>query len=323
MSIISPDFFNSNNYNYIYKNPKIHNEGIKSQHWQLKDMLKTFNEQLLFSQQNKVFLYDTELKQKKILATELKFNPASLCAYEDYLVVGGASGQLYIKNLKTKTYLCSSISNSINNHINISQNTIYISSNDRNLKIITLDLESSYKIPFPSQVNYSSVSPDNKYLVLVGDSNDVYLYGIENFNYRLITKLKTINDGGFCISWNKLSNMFAVATQDGHVCVWDVRKEQKLKILNSQQCGTPKGAVRSVFFSKKHSIDLLFFTEQYSFINVYDTRTFEFRQINNVKDSLLTGSTMLEESYKVFVSTETEIFEYDIDTIIRRTFGGI
>lgn len=323
MSFISSNNYEFNYHKFIYKNPKIHNEGIKSQHWQLKDMLKTYENKLLFSQHNKVFLYDTKLKQKKILANELKFYPASLNAYKNYLVVGGANGQLYIKNLETKTFLISSISNSINNHINISEDAIYISNNDRNLKIITLDLENLLQINFPSQVNHSCVSPDNKYLVLVGDSNDVFLYGIEKLHYRLIAKLKTVNDGGFCVSWNKLSNMFAVATQDGHVCIWDIRNEKKIKILNSQQCGTPKGAVRSVFFSKKHSIDLLFFTEQYSYINVYDTRTFEHRQINNVKDSMLTGSTILENDYKVFVSTETEIFEYDIDTVIRRIFGGI
>ncbi|EQB61879.1 wd40 yvtn repeat-like protein [Vairimorpha apis BRL 01] len=297
MSFISSNNYEFNYHKFIYKNPKIHNEGIKSQHWQLKDMLKTYENKLLFSQHNKVFLYDTKLKQKKILANELKFYPASLNAYKNYLVVGGANGQLYIKNLETKTFLISSISNSINNHINISEDAIYISNNDRNLKIITLDLENLLQINFPSQVNHSCVSPDNKYLVLVGDSNDVFLYGIEKLHYRLIAKLKTVNDGGFCVSWNKLSNI--------------------------QQCGTPKGAVRSVFFSKKHSIDLLFFTEQYSYINVYDTRTFEHRQINNVKDSMLTGSTILENDYKVFVSTETEIFEYDIDTVIRRIFGGI
>lgn len=306
---------------FISGKPIIHHEEVKTQHWQLKSMLKIYNEVLIFPQSNKIYSYDYVYKTKFQITDNLNFAPTSFCPYKNFLAVGGSKGQLYIKNLISGETKMSHISENINNHINIHNDIVYISNNDRVLKIISLDELFTKNIEFISQVNFSSVSPDNKYLVMVGDSNDVYVYSIENQSYRLIRKLKTLGDGGFSVSWNSLSNKFAVATQDGHVCIWDIRSDDKLKILNSQQQGSHKGAIRNVFFSKKKSLDLLFFTEQSSYFNVFDTRTFEKRKIVNVSTDLqITGATISEQNAKIFVSSNSEIYEYDINTISRRIF---
>ncbi|KAK6090466.1 hypothetical protein P3W45_000563 [Vairimorpha bombi] len=279
---------------FILDTPILHNEGVKTQHWQLKDMLKIHNEHLIFPQSNTIFSYAYQTENKHQLTEELKFAPTSFCAYKDHLVVGGSKGQLYVKNLISDEF---------------------------HLRILSLDNEEYTTIEFISQVNFSSVSPDNKYLILVGDSNDVYVYSIEHSSYRLIKKLKTMRDGGFSVSWNNLSNKFAVATQDGYVCIWDIRSDEKLTTLNSEQQGSHKGAIRNVFFSRKKSLDLLFFTEQSSYLNAFDTRTFEKRHLVNVsRDLQITGATISEENCKIFVSSDTDIYEYDINTISRRIF---
>jgi WD40 repeat protein len=306
---------------FILDTPILHNEGVKTQHWQLKDMLKIHNEHLIFPQSNTIFSYAYQTENKHQLTEELKFAPTSFCAYKDHLVVGGSKGQLYVKNLISDEFQYSYISENINNHINIHNDLIYVSNNDKSLRILSLDNEEYTTIEFISQVNFSSVSPDNKYLILVGDSNDVYVYSIEHSSYRLIKKLKTMRDGGFSVSWNNLSNKFAVATQDGYVCIWDIRSDEKLTTLNSEQQGSHKGAIRNVFFSRKKSLDLLFFTEQSSYLNAFDTRTFEKRHLVNVsRDLQITGATISEENCKIFVSSDTDIYEYDINTISRRIF---
>lgn len=109
---------------------------------------------------------------------ELTFAPTSLCANGNFVVVGGGKGQLYVRNRISSDHKYYFISENINNHIGIHDNTIYVSNNDRNLKILSLETEVTQNIEFISQVNFSSVSPDGKYLVMVGDTNDVFIYTI-------------------------------------------------------------------------------------------------------------------------------------------------
>ena len=89
---------------FIYTFPKKHTEGVKTQHWQLKDMLKINNGNLIFPQSNKIYSYDYIAQIKYPLTQELIFLPTSLCAQEELVVVGGGKGQLYVKNLYTKNH---------------------------------------------------------------------------------------------------------------------------------------------------------------------------------------------------------------------------
>ncbi|EEQ81313.1 hypothetical protein NCER_102316 [Vairimorpha ceranae BRL01] len=306
---------------FIYTFPKKHTEGVKTQHWQLKDMLKINNGNLIFPQSNKIYSYDYTAQIKYPLTQELIFLPTSLCAQEELVVVGGGKGQLYVKNLYTKNHKYFFLSDHINNHISIHDKTIYVSNNDKILRILSLEKDHINQINFISQVNFSSVSPDGRFLILVGDTNDVFVYTIENNGYKFFKKLKTVNDGGFSVTWNNLSNKFAVGTQDGFVCVWDIRSDEKLYTLCSKQQGSHRGAIRNVFFSTKKSLDLLFFTEQSSYLSVYDTRTFTKRHVVKVEQDLqITGATISEEDCKIFVSSESTIYEYDINTVSRRIF---
>lgn len=74
------------------------------------------------------------------------------------------------------------------------------------------------------------------------------------------------NDAGFSCAWNQSSEKFAVASQDGYVCVWDVRSTEKLVKMATTQNPQVKGACRCVKFSPSGSMDLLAFSEVRLFV---------------------------------------------------------
>jgi WD40 repeat protein len=161
-------------------------------------------------------------------------------------------------------------------------------------------------------------------MVAVGDTNQVFVYNISNQGqYELIQTLNTVKDAGFSCAWDHSSTKFAVGCQDGFVCLWDVRRSKQLTQLTSQQTNG-RGAVRSVKFSQSSSLDLLAFTEHTSFVNVFDARTFETRDILRIgtptAELNLTGLTFSSDSRSIFVGTEQTILEYDVNTRNRRIF---
>jgi WD40 repeat protein len=81
-------------------------------------------------------------------------------------------------------------------------------------------------------------------MVAVGDSNQVspssfndqvFVYDIGANSYTKTATLTGAKDAGFSCAWSRASDKFAVASQDGVVCVWDVRSSEKLAMLNSKQ----------------------------------------------------------------------------------------
>ncbi|KAJ9124866.1 hypothetical protein QFC24_002795 [Naganishia onofrii] len=73
--------------------------------------------------------------------------------------------------------------------------------------------------------NHSSLSPDGRTLICVGDNHEVYLYEVISggSDFRLIRTYRASDDAGFSTSWSKDGKKFAVASQDGVVTVWDHR----------------------------------------------------------------------------------------------------
>lgn len=167
------------------------------------------------------------------------------------------------------------VGGSINNALCISkhfdQTRLLICNNDETIKIYSLpDLARLATLTFPTAVNYASVSPDGKKMVVVGDTSQVYLYNISTSgNYEKVSTLtgealpltKASSDAGFSCSWNQSSEKFAVASQDGYVSVWDIRSTEKIAKISASQNPQVKGACRCVKFSPSGSMDLLAFSE--------------------------------------------------------------
>ncbi|KAJ3119622.1 hypothetical protein HK100_000219 [Physocladia obscura] len=233
------------------------------------------------------------------------------------------------------------------------QPRLFICNNDETIKIYTLPgLQRITSIQLPTAVNYASVSPDGKKLCAVGDNNQVFLYDVTGQGgYTKISTLTATTDACFSCAWNHSSDKFAVACQDGFVCVWDVRSTEKLAKISTKQVYTiynvyylfcqlsnynfqnpqVKGAARCVKFSMSGSVDLMMFTEltihfqHVSYMNIVDARTFNDTQSIRVapanSDQHISGIACSPDSRSIFVGLENVVLEYDIDVIARRSFG--
>ena len=222
-----------------------------------------------------------------------------------------------------------SIGSAINNAMHISQHPaqvrLYICNNDESIKVFSLpSLEHITTMNLRVAVNGLTVSPDGTKMIAVGDTNQAFLYSVQGDQYRLITALPTVNDAGFSCAWDANSEKFAVACQDGYVCVWDVRNfNRKMALVESTQ-RNQKGAVRCVKFSQSNSMDLLAFSEHVSVVNVVDARTFSSRQAIRVAppntDYHISGLSFSPDSKDLMVGLEGCLLEFGIDTTSRRSF---
>lgn len=111
---------------------------------------------------------------------------------------------------------------------------LFLSNNDKTVKVFSLpSMTVIVTLTFPIAINYASLSPDGNFLVAVGDSNQTYLYSaVQNSGYQRIRTFSEASDSGMCCAWNSSGMCFASASQDGSVCVWDLRSTKVgVKIL--------------------------------------------------------------------------------------------
>lgn len=171
----------------------------------------------------------------------------------------------------------------------------------------------------------AAVSPDGRKMIAVGDSNQIQMYDISSASgYKKVHTLTTMSDAGFSATWNHTSDKFAVATQDGYICVWDVRSNEKYAVINSKQNPQVKGACRNVKFSQGGSVDLLMFSEHVSYVSLVDAR--DFNSIQSIRvapshsDQHVSGISFSPDSSSIFVGMEGHLLEYNINIMSRRTF---
>ncbi|WRT67211.1 uncharacterized protein IL334_004177 [Kwoniella shivajii] len=88
---------------------------------------------------------------------------------------------------------------------------------------------------FKVATNHSSLSPDLKTMVSVGDSTEVSIFEVIDGGreFRKIAIYDAATDAGFSTAWSKDGRKFAVASQDGQVTVWDHRSSQPLAIFHT------------------------------------------------------------------------------------------
>ncbi|WVQ98832.1 hypothetical protein IAU59_005963 [Kwoniella sp. CBS 9459] len=99
---------------------------------------------------------------------------------------------------------------------------------------------------FKVATNHSSLSPDLKTMVSVGDSTDVNVFEVIDGGreFRKIAVYEAASDAGFSTAWSKDGRKFAVASQDGQVTVWDHRSSKPLAIFhtNASKAQDPESA---------------------------------------------------------------------------------
>lgn len=128
---------------------------------------------------------------------------------------------------------------------------------------------------FPTAINHSSLSPDHRTLISVGDTPDVFIHNVSRSGeYTKIATYPASSDACFSTSWSPDGSKFAVASQDGIVSVWDVRSSRRLAALSTSQASmtSGNGAARVVKFSPCGKY--IAFTEHRNYFHVSDTVTF-------------------------------------------------
>ncbi|CAL1717282.1 unnamed protein product [Somion occarium] len=153
---------------------------------------------------------------------------------------------------------------------------IMISNNDRTVKFFDISLRgknhsmdgkssrlsSAGELHLDVPVNHSSISPDGRTLLSVGDSPDVYLHRISGgarLAFSPINKLSlspyigttssysynphipyssSAVPASFSTAFSANGSKFAVASQEGVVVVWDVRSTKPLKVIQTDKTRT-------------------------------------------------------------------------------------
>ncbi|KAK6333863.1 hypothetical protein TWF730_004046 [Orbilia blumenaviensis] len=162
-----------------------------------------------------------------------------------------------------------------------------ITNNDRTVRLFSLSkfrVITTITLDFPT--NHASISPNGKYLVVVGDSPKVFFYGLASLTsesspdyYWKLTSSPSYKGGDALIStdFSPCSKLCAVASQDGSVTMFDTRlfddadTSPIVRIIQSSRPQTQAGAVRCVVFSPD-PWDLLVWAEHTGRITITDIR---------------------------------------------------
>ncbi|KAI5186380.1 hypothetical protein NEHOM01_1434 [Nematocida homosporus] len=299
-------------------------------HWQLRDMITTTTKfgEVVYAHSNTINLLNTETQKSHTLVKNLVFNPTSICYGHGMVAIGGQRSQLVIKNIATGAEKRICTGGSINNGVEIFDHfgdlRVLVCNNDETIKEYSLGaMRKSAVLMHKAPVNSCAVSPDGRFLATVGDNNDVNLFSIGRDRYKLKTTMKATNDASFKVSWSPSSTYLAASTQDGYVCIYDIRNTaKKISTISSMQSPLVKGACRNVKFCPKISMDLLAFTEHVSHFTLVDTRDFTKKQsialASPETDRHISGMAFSPCGESLFVGTEMLIFEFEIDSLRRR-----
>ncbi|KAH9972389.1 hypothetical protein BJV74DRAFT_210575 [Russula compacta] len=142
---------------------------------------------------------------------------------------------------------------------------VVVSNNDSTVKFFDVNVRGSSSVDGPSErikevgtllldvpVNHSSISPDGRTLLSVGDSPQVYLHGITGgaritFSPLAQLTLPALDPppssrhpfsdtvASFGTAFSPDGSKFAVASQDGMVAVWDVRSHKPMKVFTTER----------------------------------------------------------------------------------------
>ncbi|KAF5374450.1 hypothetical protein D9615_009123 [Tricholomella constricta] len=142
---------------------------------------------------------------------------------------------------------------------------IGISNNDCTVKFYNVPLRGQAKrnldevgcLQLNVPINHSSISPDGRTLLSVGDSAKVYLHrmtGGARITFLPLATLKlpppaassmnyasTSLTASFSTAFSADGSKFAVASQEGLLAVWDVRSSKPMKVFQTEKSRAPTG----------------------------------------------------------------------------------
>lgn len=199
---------------------------------------------------------------------------STMCVKENLLVAGGFQGEMVCKFLdRPGVSYCTKITldeNAITNAVEIYENSsgatrLMSSNNDHVVRVFDIEkFDVLQRFRFPWAVNHTSVSPDNKFVIVVGDSQDGFL--ADSQSGKVITTLKGHLDYSFASAWHPNGYIFATGNQDTSCRLWDVRKPgSAFAVLKGRI-----GAIRSLRFTSDGQF--LAMAEPADFVHIFDVK---------------------------------------------------
>ncbi|KAJ8759684.1 hypothetical protein K2173_009776 [Erythroxylum novogranatense] len=199
---------------------------------------------------------------------------STLAVRDNLLIAGGFQGELICKYLDRPgvsfcfrtTYDDNAITNAVEIYDNPSGAVHFMASNN-DCGVRTFDMERfqlSKHFTFRWPVNHTSLSPDGKQLVIVGDSPDGLL--VDSQTGKTITTLSGHLDYSFASAWHPDGRIFATGNQDKTCRIWDARNLSKsVAVLKGNL-----GAIRSIRFTSDGQFMAM--AEPADFVHVYDAK---------------------------------------------------
>nr|CAB3483366.1 unnamed protein product [Digitaria exilis] len=216
---------------------------------------------------------------------------STLAVKDNLLVTGGFHGEIICKFLDRQgvSYCCKSTSddNGITNSLEIyekpSGSLHFLASNNdcglRDFDMEKFQICNNFRFAWPVNVNpsanslivyfsvehHTSVSPDGKLAVIVGDNPDGLL--VDANSGKAVHELRGHLDYSFASAWNPDGRTFATGNQDKTCRVWDIRNlSHSVAVL-----GGNIGAIRSIRYTSDGKFMAM--AEPADFIHIFDVES--------------------------------------------------
>ncbi|KAL1931792.1 hypothetical protein VTP01DRAFT_9936 [Rhizomucor pusillus] len=320
------------NGSFIYPRIKTHH-GVKTtiQHWQLRNLIRCpTSHTILHPIQNGLNIYDSKTGQDTPLLSDLSFTPTAIDAGYGYIALAGQRGMVMLRSLTSDWSRDFTAGPGINNSVSLSryrdQIRVIVCNNDHTVTVMTVpDMVKIATIKMACAINHTSVSPDGRKMLMVGDNGKAYMYNVtESGEFEEGSSYQVSDEPALSCAWNHSSEKFAIASQDGYVTVYSTLRSEPLCRIQSSETRKTRKAPRSIQFSNG-PLDLLVYAEHVSTVNIVDTRTFETRQIVRLSpsdvDYHVTGFSFSPDNRAIYVGLEDAIVELNVDVCARRRFA--
>ncbi|KAF7108102.1 hypothetical protein CFC21_108636 [Triticum aestivum] len=200
---------------------------------------------------------------------------STLAVKDNLLVAGGFQGELICKNLDQEgiSFCCRTTydDNAITNAVeifNTSSGAVHFIASINDSGVREYDMEryqlcKHFRFDWP--VNHTSLSPDGKLVLVVGDDPDALL--IDANSGKAIHSMKGHLDFSFASAWSPDGRTFATGNQDRTCRVWDARNlSQSLHVLRGNL-----GAIRSIRYTSDGQF--LSMAEPADFVHIFDVKS--------------------------------------------------
>ncbi|NP_001288405.1 uncharacterized WD repeat-containing protein C2A9.03-like [Zea mays] len=200
---------------------------------------------------------------------------STMAVKDNLLVAGGFQGELICKHLDREgiSFCCRTTydDNAITNALeifNTSSGALHFIASNNDCGVREYDMEryqlfKHFRFDWP--VNHTSLSPDGKLVIIVGDDTDALL--IDSNSGKTIHSMKGHLDFSFASAWSPDGLTFATGNQDKTCRIWDARNlTESVHVLRGNV-----GAIRSIRFTPDgHFLSM---AEAADFVHIFDIKS--------------------------------------------------